>query len=54
MTGYAGLATAVQAIKLGAVNYIAKPIDIPALVNVLNNLTVYPHSPAEISVMLTE
>lgn len=37
MTGYASLATAVKAIKLGAVNYIAKPIDIPALVNVLEN-----------------
>ena len=37
MTGYASLATAVQAIKLGAFNYIAKPIDIPALINVLEN-----------------
>ena len=45
MTGYASLATAVQAIKLGAVNYIAKPIDIPALVNVLKN----PDSPQPLS-----
>ena len=45
MTGYASLATAVQAIKLGAVNYIAKPIDIPALVGVLEN----PDSPENIS-----
>lgn len=27
MTGYASIATAVEAIKLGAVNYLAKPLD---------------------------
>ena len=37
MTGYASLTTAVQAIKLGAVNYLAKPIDIPTLLKTLEN-----------------
>ncbi|NNJ92099.1 MAG: response regulator [Gammaproteobacteria bacterium] len=35
MTGYASLTTAVQAIKLGAVNYLAKPVDIPTLLKTL-------------------
>jgi two-component system response regulator RegA len=37
MTGYASLTTAVQAIKLGAVNYLAKPVDIPTLLKTLEN-----------------
>ena len=37
MTGYASLTTAVQAIKLGAVNYLAKPVDIPTLLRTLEN-----------------
>jgi len=37
MTGYASLTTAVQAVKLGAVNYLAKPVDIPALLKTLEN-----------------
>lgn len=37
MTGYASLATAVQAIKLGAVNYLAKPVDIATLLKTLEN-----------------
>ena len=31
LTGYASLTTAVQAIKLGAWNYLAKPVDIDAI-----------------------
>ncbi len=37
MTGYASLTTAVQAIKLGAVNYLAKPVDIATLLTTLEN-----------------
>lgn len=37
MTGYASLATAVQAIKLGAANYVAKPVDIPTLLKLLQS-----------------
>jgi len=35
LTGYASLTTAVMAIKLGAINYLAKPVDVPAIVNAL-------------------
>ena len=31
LTGYASITTAVDAIKLGAVQYLAKPVDVPAL-----------------------
>jgi two-component system response regulator RegA len=31
LTGYASIATAVQATKLGAVNYLTKPVDIDAI-----------------------
>ncbi len=37
LTGYASLATAVQAIKLGAVNYLAKPVDASAVLRALND-----------------
>ncbi len=33
LTGYANLTTAVQAIKLGALNYLAKPIDTASILN---------------------
>ncbi len=36
-TGYASIATAVQAVKLGATNYLTKPIDIDELVAVLHS-----------------
>lgn len=35
MTGYASLATAVQAVKMGAANYLAKPVDIPLLLKTM-------------------
>jgi two-component system response regulator RegA len=35
LTGYASLATAVEAIKLGAVNYLAKPVDAQAVLAAL-------------------
>lgn len=37
LTGYASIATAVEAIRLGADNYLAKPTDTQTLLNVLNN-----------------
>jgi two-component system response regulator RegA len=41
LTGYASIATAVDAIKLGADQYLAKPVDVEAIVNAL----VEQHSP---------
>ncbi|MBC9071903.1 response regulator transcription factor [Thauera sp. CAU 1555] len=35
LTGYASIATAVNAVKLGAVQYLAKPADVDAIVNAL-------------------
>jgi len=35
LTGYASLTTAVQAVKLGAVNYLAKPVDAGAILRAL-------------------
>jgi len=36
LTGYASLTTAVQAIKLGAWNYLAKPVDVDSILNAFN------------------
>ncbi|WP_282167318.1 response regulator transcription factor [Shewanella japonica] len=36
LTGYASIATAVEAIRLGADNYLAKPVDTQTLMNALN------------------
>ena len=36
LTGYASIATAVEAIRLGADNYLAKPVDTQTLLNALN------------------
>ena len=36
LTGYASIATAVEAIRLGADNYLAKPADTQTLLNALN------------------
>ena len=38
LTGYASIATAVEAIRLGANNYLAKPVDTQTLLNALNAL----------------
>jgi len=35
LTGYASITTAVDAIKLGATQYLAKPVDVDAIVNAL-------------------
>jgi two-component system response regulator RegA len=39
LTGYASIATAVEAIKLGADNYLAKPADIDEILAALNDDT---------------
>jgi two-component system response regulator RegA len=36
MTGYASIATAVEAVKLGATHYLAKPVDADEIFNALN------------------
>jgi two-component system response regulator RegA len=36
LTGFASIATAVEAIRLGADNYLAKPVDTQTLLNALN------------------
>ena len=38
LTGYASLATAVEAIKLGATNYLAKPVDAQAVLAALGDV----------------
>lgn len=35
LTGYASIASAVNAVKLGAIQYLAKPADVEAIVNAL-------------------
>ena len=37
LTGYASIATAVEAIRMGADNYLAKPVDTQTLLNALNS-----------------
>ncbi|MGD2118348.1 MAG: response regulator [Chromatiales bacterium] len=48
ITGYASLATAVQAVKDGAVNYIAKPVDVATVAGYLSEACDQPTSAAEI------
>ncbi len=38
LTGYASIATAVEAIKLGADDYLAKPVDTTTLLNTIGNI----------------
>lgn len=44
LTGYASLATAVQAVKLGAVNYLAKPVDAGAILRALTKVDAEPEA----------
>ncbi|MDQ6963068.1 MAG: response regulator transcription factor [Mariprofundaceae bacterium] len=39
LTGFASIATAVEAIKLGATHYLAKPVDADAIMTALNRTT---------------
>lgn len=45
LTGYASIATAVEAIKLGAHNYLAKPADADEILTALLSEESTPHSP---------
>lgn len=45
LTGYASIATAVEAIKLGATHYLAKPVDADELVRAFGRLTGDPAVP---------
>ena len=38
LTGYASISTAVDAIKLGAVQYLAKPVDVDALLRAFDHV----------------
>jgi len=51
LTGYASLATAVQAIKLGAINYLAKPVDVATVLKSIMNPNPS-ESPAELEEQL--
>jgi two-component system response regulator RegA len=53
VTGYASIATAVEAVKLGAIHYLAKPVDADDIVLALNKSAgdeSTPLSPAPLSV----
>jgi len=53
LTGYASIATAVEAIKLGATHYLAKPADADEIVSALNKVegdAKYPVSASPLSV----
>lgn len=47
LTGYASIETAVEAIKLGADDYLLKPVDIDTLVGALRNDTSGPNERAD-------
>lgn len=47
LTGYASIATAVEAIKLGAVQYLAKPADADQVVAAFEKLEGDAHAPVE-------
>ncbi|MEC5206161.1 two-component system response regulator RegA [Vogesella perlucida] len=42
LTGYASIATAVEAVKLGAVNYLAKPAGVDDILNALGQVAANP------------
>lgn len=49
LTGYSSVSTAVEAIKLGALNYFSKPIDIDEVLNAFSNNNLKTDQPALIS-----
>jgi two-component system response regulator RegA len=40
LTGYASIATAVEAVKLGAVNYLSKPVEVDDIIKALSDINV--------------
>ena len=52
LTGFASIATAVEAIRLGADNYLAKPVDTQTLLNALHSANVpLPSEPNEFDII---
>jgi two-component system response regulator RegA len=47
LTGFASIATAVNAIKLGAANYLAKPVDLARVLEALSTTGCLPPPPAQ-------
>ncbi|MGL4613905.1 MAG: response regulator transcription factor, partial [Shewanella sp.] len=47
LTGYASIATAVEAIRLGADNYLAKPVDTQTLLAALDAQELQAHNPPQ-------
>ena len=54
LTGYASIATAVEAIKLGATHYLAKPADVDEIVNALMQIEGDPNVPINIDPLSVE
>lgn len=53
LTGYASIATAVDAVKLGAVQYLAKPVDVDAILAALDDGVAPEHDAAVDATPLT-
>ena len=47
LTGYAGIATAVEAIKLGAIHYLSKPVSTDEIIASFHKNEGDPHTPVE-------
>ncbi len=47
LTAYASIATTVEAIKLGAINYLTKPASVQDIINKLHNNQANPQQPIE-------
>lgn len=54
LTGYASIATAVRAIRLGADNYLAKPVDAAAVIQALTHPNATPDDNGRMSVRRLE
>ena len=51
LTGYASIATAVEAVKLGAVNYLAKPAGVDDILNALGQVAANPEQDVTVQPM---
>ncbi len=47
LTGYASITTAVEAIKLGAIHYLAKPVTVDEIIHAFDKKDGNPHTPIE-------
>lgn len=48
LTGYASINTAIEAIKLGAIYYLAKPVSTEDIINAFNKHEANPQTPVEV------